>query len=276
MTSNGQAFFDAREQLFKLREDYQQAYQEFRWPKYSEFNWALDYFDVLANDNPSPALWIVDENGSEQQLSYAELARRSNQVANYLLGLGVCRGDRILMMLGNEVALWEIMLAAIKIGAVVSPATTLLTEADLRDRLERGQMRHVVVGAAHAAKFDPIEGDYTRIVVGQGGARDWQHFSDSQTASAEFVPLGRTLADDPMLLYFTSGTTAKPKLVLHTHQSYPIGSLSTMYWLGLRPGDVHFNISSPGWAKHAWSCFFAPFNAGATVFIFNYARFSAK
>ena len=79
-----------------------------------------------------------------------------------------------------------------------------------------------------------------------------------------------------MLLYFTSGTTAKPKLVRHSQRSYPVGGLSTMYWLGLQPGDVHLNISSPGWAKHAWSCFFAPWNAGATVFVVNQPRFDAK
>ena len=79
-----------------------------------------------------------------------------------------------------------------------------------------------------------------------------------------------------MLLYFTSGTTAKPKLVRHSQRSYPVGGLSTMYWLGLQPGDIHLNISSPGWAKHAWSCFFAPWNAGATVFVVNQPRFDAK
>ncbi len=85
-----------------------------------------------------------------------------------------------------------------------------------------------------------------------------------------------THADDPMLLYFTSGTTAKPKLVRHSQRSYPVGGLSTMFWLGLQPGDIHLNISSPGWAKHAWSCFFAPWNAGATVFVVNQPRFDAK
>ena len=91
-----------------------------------------------------------------------------------------------------------------------------------------------------------------------------------------FAPDGDTAGSDPLLLYFTSGTTAKPKLVLHTHASYPVGHLSTMYWLGLQPGDVHLNISSPGWAKHAWSCFFAPWNAGAAVFIYNQPRFDAR
>ena len=104
----------------------------------------------------------------------------------------------------------------------------------------------------------------------------WQRFEASDAAPIGFVPDAPTRATDPLLLYFTSGTTAKPKLVLHTHQSYPVGHLSTMYWLGLRPGDVHLNISSPGWAKHAWSCFFAPWIAGACIFIYNSARFNAQ
>jgi acetyl-CoA synthetase len=103
----------------------------------------------------------------------------------------------------------------------------------------------------------------------------WIAFADSREASTDFLPAEPTRASDPLLLYFTSGTTSKPKLVLHTHASYPVGHLSTMFWLGLRPGDVHLNISSAGWAKHAWSCLFAPWNAGACVFIHNTPRFSA-
>ena len=178
-------------------------------------------------------------------------------------------------MLGNVVPLWEVMLASIKLGSVVIPATTLLARDDLLDRFERGGVRHVVVGSADAGKFADIEGDYTRIVAG-GPAPGWTSLEEAYSASAEFAPDGPTLANDPILLYFTSGTTTKPKLVEHSHQSYPVGHLSTMYWLGLKEGDVHLNISSPGWAKHAWSCFFAPWNAGATIFIYNYARFNAK
>jgi acetyl-CoA synthetase len=99
-------------------------------------------------------------------------------------------------------------------------------------------------------------------------------FDDAYHEASWFIPHGETMSSDPVLLYFTSGTTAKPKLVVHTHRTYPVGHLSTMYWLGLREGDRHMNISSPGWAKHAWSNFFAPFNAGATAFVYNYARFS--
>ena len=221
-----------------------------------------------------PALHIVGEDGSEVKRSFRELSERSSQVANHLRGLGVARGDRILLMLGNELARWEVMRAAIKLGAVLIPATALLTSDDLRDRLERGAVRHVVAASAQAAKFEALAGDYTRISIGEPVA-GWQRFEDAASAALAFTPDGPTRATDPLLLYFTSGTTSRPKLVLHTQQSYPVGHLSTMYWIGLQPGDVHLNISSPGWAKHAWSCFFAPWNAAACIFIVNTARFNA-
>ncbi|MHB8666865.1 MAG: AMP-binding protein [Burkholderiales bacterium] len=273
--SAARPFVEARDFLFKHRSDYAVAARDFRWPVLKEFNWALDYFDAMAKGNDQPALWLVGEDGSEIKHSFAEMSARSNRVANWLRAIGVKRGDRILMMLGNELALWETMLGAIKLGAVLIPATTLLTPDDLLDRFERGNVRHVVVGVANVEKFATLAGGYTRIAVG-GTAPGWHSFADAGAHPANFTPDGPTMANDPMLLYFTSGTTSKPKLVLHTQQSYPVGHLSTMYWIGLRPGDVHLNISSPGWAKHAWSCFFAPWNAGACIFIYNYARFNAK
>jgi acetyl-CoA synthetase len=224
-------------------------------------------------------LWIVEESGQETRLSFAELSERSNRLANYLRGAGVGRGDRILVMLGNQAALWVTLLAAFKLGAVVIPTTGLLGPDDLRDRLDRGHVSHVIAGAAHADKVEQamllagMDG-LSRISVG-GEVGGWMSFEDAWQHSAQFEPDGPTRASEPLLLYFTSGTTAKPKLVPHTHESYPVGHLSTMYWLGLQPGDVHWNISSPGWAKHAWSCVFAPWNAGATVFLYNYSRFRA-
>jgi acetyl-CoA synthetase len=180
-----------------------------------------------------------------------------------------------MLMLGNEVPLWDTLLAAIKLGVVVTPATTLLTTADLQDRVDRGGVRVVITSAVNAAKFVGVTGAFTRIAVGDAPP-GWHRYDSASDCAAAFTPDAATRATDPMLLYFTSGTTAQPKLVVHTHQSYPVGHLSTLYWIGLQPGDRHWNISSPGWAKHAWSCFFAPWNAEATVFIFNYTRFSAK
>jgi acetyl-CoA synthetase len=274
MNAGHDAFIAARDFLLACRTDYETAARDFRWPALSEFNWALDHFDTLARGNDATALWIVGDDGSEHRRSFREMSERSSQVANHLRGLGVRRGDRILLMLGNEVALWETMLAAMKLGAVVIPATALLTPADLRDRIDRGRVRHVVAASAHTQKFADVEGGYTRLCVG-APRPGWISHDAAQSYPIAFAPDGPTQATDPMLLYFTSGTTSKPKLVLHSHESYPVGHLSTMYWLGLRPGDVHLNISSPGWAKHSWSCVFAPWNAAACVFIYNAPRFNA-
>jgi acetyl-CoA synthetase len=187
----------------------------------------------------------------------------------------VRRGDRLLLMLGNIAPLWECMLAAMKLGAVIIPATTLLNRDDLIDRFARGRVRHVVTGADSAGKFADLPGNYTRVAVGRS-IPGWHSWEAAYEAPSQFAPEGETKASDPLLLYFTSGTTAKPKLVLHSHQSYPVGHLATMCWLGVQPGDLHLNISSPGWAKHAYSCFFAPWNAGATVFMLNQPRFNAR
>lgn len=268
-------FARARDFLLQHRTDYARAYAGFAWPTLTHFNWALDWFDVLAAGNDRPALTLIADDLSVTTRTFSELSASSNQVANALRAWGVRRGDRVLVMLGNELALWEVMLAAIKLGAVLIPCTTQLMQADLEERITRGKVKHVVIGEAVAERMDGIETDVTRIVV--GAARPgFQQFAAAQTFPVSFTPDGTTHADDPLLLYFTSGTTARPKLVLHTHTSYPVGHLSTMYWLGLQPGDVHFNISSPGWAKHAWSCFFAPWNAGATVLTFDYKRFDAQ
>ncbi|MEU4560191.1 AMP-binding protein [Actinoplanes sp. NPDC023936] len=270
-------FRQAREFLLAHRDDYDTAYRDFRWPQLDTFNWAIDWFDAEAAGEAGPrtALWIVEEDGSEQRHTFAELSARSSRVANWLRGLGVKRGDRVILMLGNQVELWECLLATMKLGAVVIPATPLLGPADLRDRLDRGRAAHVITGSADTGKFADVKGDYTRIAVGPA-TDGWHAYAAAHEADENFTPDGVTRADDSLLLYFTSGTTALPKLVEHTHASYPVGHLSTMYWIGLRPGDVHLNISSPGWAKHAWSNVFAPWNALACVFIYNYRRFDAS
>ncbi|MFG2078368.1 AMP-binding protein [Nonomuraea maritima] len=247
------------------------ARRDFRWPELTEFNWALDWFDgVLTAETPDAvALKIVGD--SSASYTFAALSARSNQVANWLREQGVRRGDRVLLMLGNQAELWEALLAAMKLGAVVIPATPLLTAKDVTERIERGGVSHVLVNASDAGKVGP--GAFTRIAVGEAGG--WLPYHEAYDASETFTPDGPTRAGDTLLLYFTSGTTSQPKLVEHTHASYPAGHLSTMFWIGVRPGEVHLNVSSPGWAKHAWSNVFAPWNAGATVLIHDYRRFSA-
>jgi acetyl-CoA synthetase len=269
-------FLEMRDFLLANRTDYETAYSGFAWPQLDDFNWATDYFDVIARDNSAPALHIVEESGEENVLSYADLSARSSQVANLLVELGLRKGDRVLVMLGNEVALWETMLAVIKLGAVAIPATTLLAGADLADRIERGHARMVVTNDTGAARFSDLASTLvagvTLLKVGTA-IEGWHRYAHADDQPSRFSAAEPTSPSDPLLEYFTSGTTAKPKLVQHTQASYPVGHLSTMYWLGLQPGDVHWTISSPGWAKHAWSCLFAPFNAQACVFMYNYSRF---
>lgn len=279
-TDPTEAFRAARDTLLRHRDDYAAARAEFAWPRPEYFNWALDWFDPIAVGNDRTALHIVEEDGGEQRITFDTMRTRSDRVALWLRRQGVRAGDRLVVMLGNQVELWETLLAAMKLRAVVIPATPLLGPADLTDRIDRGQAGHVVVRAQDTGKFDEVPGDYTRIAVGGGAdsGSGWLAYEDAHadtTAPADFEPDGRTRADDTLLLYFTSGTTARPKLVEHTHASYPVGHLSTLYWIGLRPGDVHLNISSPGWAKHAYSSFFAPWSAEATVFVVNYTRFDA-
>ncbi len=277
--SGTDAFRVARDFLLERREDYAAAYAGFIWPKLDHFNWARDWFDgVLAVEQADQtALWVVDEVDGEivdSKLTFADMSSRSSQVAGWLRAHGVRRGDRLLLMLGNQVELWETVLAAIKLGAVIIPASTLLGTVDLADRVDRGNVSHVVARTVDTPRFEGVPGGWTRIAVGEpvGG---WLRYDDAYDSLDDSSEDGPTPAGDPLLLYFTSGTTAQPKLVEHTHVSYPVGHLSTMYWIGLKPGDTHLNISSPGWAKHAWSNLFAPWNAGATVLIVNQARFAA-
>ncbi|MDN5630983.1 AMP-binding protein [Glutamicibacter protophormiae] len=340
-------FRAARDQLVRLRTDLDAAHAEFEWPRFEHFNFALDWFDALGagEEAEREALVIVEEDGTETRRTYAQLSRRSSQLATWLREQGVRRGDRVILMLGNQVELWETMLACTKLGAPMIPTTVMLGPADLRDRVERGHAAWVVTSRSNAQKFEEVPGDFTIIAVpdqpdfrvrpasgafapsssssdddaasrpagaGSGPASEAASASastaegaaggeagaaaSSSPESAELEPVGehRVLdytrsfegpetfevlepspAEDPLLLYFTSGTTSLPKLVEHTNVTYPVGHLSTMYWIGLEPGDVHLNVASPGWGKHAWSNFYAPFIAGATVFLYNYTRFDA-
>ena len=275
MTNATQAYREARDQLLSLRGKHDEAVATFRWPELGErFNWAVDWFDAYARGNSRTALIIVEEDGRRTERTFDEMATRSDQLAAWLANLGVQRGDSVLLMLGNQVELWEAMLAVMKLGAVIMPTTTAAGPTELIDRIHRGNAKFVITNPSETSKFDEVPGDYGRISIGP--AAGWEDLHTAYqggvvppTAHPETAP------GDRLLLYFTSGTTSRPKLVEHTQVSYPVGHLSTMYWLGVRPGDVHLTISSPGWAKHAWSLFFAPWIAEATVFVYNYTRFDA-
>ena len=203
MPRHAEPFIAARDLLLRLRSDYDAAVREFHWPMMDRFNWALDYFDHLPTTDL--ALWCIGE--TEEKLSFGTLRARSNQVANHLRELGVRRGDRVMLLVPNVRQLWEALLALMKLGAVISPATILLTETDIKDRFERGRMRHAIVDASLTGRFANLRGNFTRIAV--GGAPGWHRFEDAYAASETFVPDGETRAIDPLVMYFTSRHNGK-------------------------------------------------------------------
>ncbi len=278
------AFFAARDQLLACAGDPARARAEFTWPDVgAHFNWAHDVFDVIAENNDTVALWIAEEDGSEQQITFAQMRRRSDQVASWLRSIGARKGDVAMLMLGNRVELWEIMLAAMKLGVVILPTSVVLGSAELEDRVARGRVNWVFAAPEDAVKFADVPGSYRGVGVGlaegtkeqRAALWEWSHYEESRSAGAGSVPK-LTRSVDPALIYFTSGTTSLPKIVVHSHTSYPLGHLTTVSWIGVRPGDVHLVISAPGWGKHAWSSFFGPWHVGATIFVANYGRFDAE
>ncbi|WNM35896.1 AMP-binding protein [Streptomyces sp. Li-HN-5-11] len=264
------AFRRSRDLLLELRADHEAAQRAFSWPRLTHFNWALDWFDAIAQDNQRTALELIGPDGSDRRISYQDLSTRSDQLANWLTQLGIRRGDRVLIVLGTQVELWETLLACLKTGAVAIPTYTSLTGREAADRIKRGRVRHVICRSELVPLFEQLDlgrhTPLTRIAVG-APADGWHPYADSRQAPARYTPTGPTPASDTAFAYFTSGTTSAPKLVIHTHASYPVGHLSSLYFNGLLPGDRHVNISEPGWAKHSWSSFFVPFTAEATLVV---------
>ncbi|MEU8763335.1 AMP-binding protein [Streptomyces sp. NPDC048659] len=263
----------ARDLLLRLRGDREAAEAAFRWPRARHFNWALEWFDVVAEGNERTALEILGRPARDgtvpvvDRVTFAELAARSDELAVSLAEAGVRPGDRVLILLGTRTELWETLLGCVKLGAVVVPGYQDLTRDEAADRLARGRVRHVVCAPEliHMMGELPVPG--LRVAPGSAALPGWTPYPDTRDAARRrpFLPAGPTRAADPSFCYFTSGTTSLPKLVEHSHAGYGVGHLSSLYWSGLRPGDRHLNLSAPGWAKHSWSSFFVPWTAGATV-----------
>ena len=277
--SRAAEFLAARDYLLNVP-NYQEAKTHFTWPRIVDTNWALDYFDSLAEKRTNPALLYVDDKGTEKKLSFREMTEKSNRVANFLRKLGLRKGDRVLLMMANRPELFQVILGAMKLGCVIIPASTLLTTEDLRDRMGRGKVKCIVTDAELTDRINNAIGagttNITKISLG-GSKASWIDFNKIDDYATSFKSEQSFMMNDELLIYFTSGTTAKPKLVLHTHGSYPVGHLTTMYWIGIKPGDLHYNVSQPGWAKYAWSSIFAAWNAEATTFVYNYSgRFNPR
>jgi acyl-coenzyme A synthetase/AMP-(fatty) acid ligase len=230
------------------------------------FNFARDVVDDWSHRRPDAlAFWWVDESGEhELKLTFRELSQRFHQAASFFHQQGIRRGDRVLVMLPRIPQWWIAMLGLIRLGAVPMPGTPLLTAKDIQYRVQTAEASAILTDAAGADRADDFSG--IRIVAG-GKHAGWISFDEGiEKADADFNP-EPTLADDPGILYFTSGTTGFPKMVLHTQSSYGMGHRITgELWLDLKPTDVHWNLCDTGWAKAAWSSLFGPWHMGACVF----------
>ncbi len=282
---DAQKFLELRDFVQQVQ-SYEEAVKGFQWPRLTKFNWATDYFDKIAENNDKPALIYADTEGNESIRTFDEMRRKSNQTANFLSDLGLQKGDRVMIMMDTSVEIYELFLGIMKLGGIIIPASTLLSPQDISDRIRRGKINFFVAHHKYKSKVDQagevLSGLKALICVKHIGqdcklepaatGTVWTDYDDAGNYPDSYEPDFITFTTDTMFMFFTSGTTSKPKLVIHPFH-YPVGHLTTMYWLDLQKDDVHYNISSPGWAKFAWSSFITPWNAEATIFTFHYKAF---
>ncbi len=254
---------------------YKETSSEYKIQSPDYFNFGFDVIDKFAEDPSLQMMLWAGDHSKDRALSYAYFRDRSNQVANALNSLGLKKNDHVMIVMSRVPEWWESMIGMIKAGIVPVPGTTQLTEKDIRHRLEAGHIKSVITDSDNAPKFDgAVKGipGVENLIIVDGDRNGWINYESLVSKADKVIESDKrvkTHKDDPMLLYFTSGTTGNPKMTLHSH-SYPLGHQVTgKFWLDLRPGDLHWNLSDTGWAKAAWSSLFGPLITGATIFVHN-------
>ena len=249
--------------------------------KPEKFNWTRDIFEgIHLKDDPHTTALFWTNGNDVRSYSFRAISNFSNQLLNFLRGKGVEQNDVLLTQLALQHITWLTLVATIKGGYRLIPAATILGLHDIVYRFGKLMPKVVIADADNAAKIEEAEelsGNEVHVkIIAEGKREGWYSWEDIELESTD-ARAADTMADDPLFLFFTSGTTGMPKVVTHTHLSYPLGHLTTASWAGIQKSDIHYNISQPGWAKFAWSSFFAPWNMGATIFAFhNTGRFNAK
>lgn len=252
--------------------DYEQEIRTFRLEVPERFNFARDVIGRWARDPDKLAMHWLGPAGEERKLTFRHFAERSDRFARLLQERGIRPGDRVMVQLPRIPAWWEVLLGCFKAGAVAVPGTVLLTPKDINYRTTLADGAAYVCDAENAAKVDEVKGDcpsLRTLIQVDGEVRDgWLDYEAGMAEQTGGFTSVDTASSDPALIYFTSGTVGNPKMVLHTHASYPIGHLTTgKFWLDLGPDDLHLNLTETGWAKAAWSSFFGPWNMGAALFV---------
>jgi acetyl-CoA synthetase/medium-chain acyl-CoA synthetase len=261
--------------------DYEQTCRDFRWDVPAYYNFAYDVVDRWGEDTQKLAMLWVNDSGDEKRLTFRDFAVRANQVGNALRIMGIHKGDRLLIMLPRLSEWWEAVLGIMKIGAISMPGTTLLTAKDVAYRIQSAEAKAVITDDEGALKVEQVadECPTLRLKILLGDEREgWVNYARVVASAATDLKREPTRSAEPMMIYFTSGTVGYPKMVVHTHASYPIGHIITgKYWLDLTPTDLHWNLSDTGWAKAAYSNLFGPWVMGAAMFTFDgRGRFDAR
>ena len=261
--------------------DYAETYRTFQQTVPERYNWAYEVFDEWGNDPAKVAtVWVAPDGHTSRSITFAEMSERSKRVANALTALGAKRGDRVFIMLHRVVEWWEVMLGCMRSGVVPVPGTTLLTTKDIAYRINVSDTTIAITDPENHEKVDAIRSDCHTLkeVVVVGGKGPWHEYEDLLAAASPDLPHPNNLSSDPLNIYFTSGTTGHPKMVLNTHATYPIGHVATgKFWLDNRPTDLHWTLADTGWAQASWTSFYAPWNMGAAIFIWDQrGRFSAR
>ncbi|MGD0080560.1 MAG: AMP-binding protein [Methanoregula sp.] len=260
--------------------DYDKMYKNFCIDVPEFFNFGFDVIDAWANkDRNKLAMIWVNQEGVEKKFTFWDLMRLSNQIVNMLIKYGVNKGDRVLIMLPRVPEWWTFTLALIKRGAVYCPAPTMLTPKDLKYRINIAEIKMVITMEEHAAKIDEIAKECPSLtcrMVIDSKRPGWISYPVEldypAPVSAKLVNLPgmkKTRSTDPLVIFFTSGTTGEPKMVVHDH-SYPLGHIVTArFWHDLRTNDLHLTLSDTGWAKSAWGKFYGQWIEGSAIFVYD-------
>ena len=254
---------------------YQETYDEFRLDCPESYNFGYDVIDRFAEDAELEMMLWAGDDAADRRLTYSHFRDRSNQVVNALNSLGLRKNDHVMIVMSRVPQWWESMIGMIKAGIIAAPGTTQLTEKDIKYRLEASHIKCVITDTDNAHKFDNARKDFHDLknLIVVGGDREGWHNYETLVSGHEKVVSSADRAfthrDDPMLLYFTSGTTGQPKMALHMHGYAHAHIVTGKFWLDLRKGDLHWNLSDTGWGKAAWSSLFGPLGTGATLYVHN-------